>query len=69
MENINNLGRKDEIVEVADGYARNFLIPKNLALKATPGNVKQCKEKKSSSNRRERRESSRRLKWQKNYEE
>ncbi len=46
MENINNLGQKDEIVEVADGYARNFLIPKNLALKATPGNVKQCKEKK-----------------------
>jgi len=40
-ENINNLGQKDEIVEVADGYARNFLIPKNLALKATPGNVKQ----------------------------
>ncbi len=46
MENIDNLGQKDEIVEVTDGYARNFLIPKNLALRATPGNVKQGKEKK-----------------------
>ncbi len=46
MENMDNLGQKDEIVEVTDGYARNFLIPKNLALRATPGNVKQRKEKK-----------------------
>jgi len=46
MENMDNLGQKDEIVEVTDGYARNFLIPKNLALRATLGNVKQWKEKK-----------------------
>ncbi len=46
MENMDNLGQKDEIVEVTDGYARNFLIPKSLALRATPGNVKQWKEKK-----------------------
>ena len=46
MKNIENLGQKDEIVEVADGYARNFLVPQNLGLKATPGNVKQCEEKK-----------------------
>ena len=46
MENIDKVGQKDEVVEVADGYARNFLIPKNLALRATPGNVRQWKEKK-----------------------
>jgi large subunit ribosomal protein L9 len=46
MGNIDNLGQKDEMVEVADGYARNFLIPKDLALRATPGNVRQWKEKK-----------------------
>ncbi len=46
VEDINRLGRKDDIVEIADGYARNYLIPKNLALRATPGNVRQWKEKK-----------------------
>lgn len=46
MENIDDLGQKDEIVKVADGYARNFLIPKNLALRATPSNVRQWNEKK-----------------------
>ena len=30
-------GNKGDVVDVADGYGRNFLIPKGLALKATPG--------------------------------
>ena len=51
-ENIDNLGQKDKIVEVTDGYARNFLIPKNLALRATPSNVRQWKEKKRLIQRR-----------------
>lgn len=34
-ENVENLGKKGEIKRVADGYARNFLIPNKLALKAT----------------------------------
>jgi len=45
-EKIDNLGNKGEIVEVADGYARNFLLRKTLALRATPGNIKQGEEKK-----------------------
>lgn len=40
-QNIDTLGKRGEIIEVADGYARNFLLPKNLALKPTPQNVKQ----------------------------
>lgn len=44
-EEISNLGKKDEIIEVSNGYARNFLFPKNLALKATTGNIKQKEEK------------------------
>jgi len=40
-EHIDNLGRRGEIVKVADGYARNFLLPRKLALLATEGNKKQ----------------------------
>ncbi len=37
-EHVNNLGRRGEIVKVADGYARNYLLPRKLALLATEGN-------------------------------
>jgi large subunit ribosomal protein L9 len=37
-EHIDNLGRRGEIVKVADGYARNYLLPRKLALLATEGN-------------------------------
>lgn len=40
-EDVENLGRKGDLLEVADGYARNFLVPRGLALKATKGIVKQ----------------------------
>ncbi|MDQ1396291.1 MAG: large subunit ribosomal protein [Acidimicrobiaceae bacterium] len=32
-----NVGKKGDIIDVADGHARNFLLPKGLAIKATPG--------------------------------
>lgn len=41
-EDVQNLGQKGDIVEVADGYARNFLVPRGLALRATPGHQKQA---------------------------
>ena len=37
-DHVENLGRRGEIVKVADGYARNFLLPRKLALPATDGN-------------------------------
>jgi large subunit ribosomal protein L9 len=40
-EHVDNLGRRGEIVKVADGYARNYLLPRRLALLATEGNKKQ----------------------------
>lgn len=40
MEDIAKVGRRGEVRDVADGYARNFLIPKKLALSATAGNLK-----------------------------
>lgn len=39
---IDSLGRKGEIVEVASGYARNFLLPRKLALAATKGATRQA---------------------------
>ena len=40
-EHVEHLGRRGEIVKVADGYARNYLLPRKLALLATEGNKKQ----------------------------
>jgi large subunit ribosomal protein L9 len=39
-ETIDTLGRAGQVVKVADGYARNYLLPKKLAYVATPGNLK-----------------------------
>src|SRR5438128_2589972 len=39
-EHVDNLGRRGEVVKVADGYARNYLLPRKLALLATEGNKK-----------------------------
>ncbi len=39
-EDIEKLGRRGEVVKVADGYARNYLLPLGKALPATPGNLK-----------------------------
>jgi large subunit ribosomal protein L9 len=36
-DDVDNLGHKGDVVEVADGYARNFLVPRGLAMKATRG--------------------------------
>jgi len=38
-EDIDNLGKIGDLVKVADGYARNFLVPKKKAIEATPKNV------------------------------
>jgi large subunit ribosomal protein L9 len=40
-EHVDNLGRRGEVVKVADGYARNYLLPRKLALLATEGNKQQ----------------------------
>jgi large subunit ribosomal protein L9 len=40
-QHVENLGKRGEIVKVADGYARNYLLPRKIALLATDGNKKQ----------------------------
>ena len=41
-EDVENLGNKGDLLDVADGYARNFLVPRGLAMKATRGVEKQA---------------------------
>ena len=48
-ENVKSIGKKDEIVNVSDGYARNYLFAKNLAVEATPGNLSKLQTKKDSA--------------------
>jgi large subunit ribosomal protein L9 len=45
-EHVDNVGRRGEVVKVADGYARNFLLPRKLALLVTEGNKKQIEREK-----------------------
>jgi large subunit ribosomal protein L9 len=39
---LTDVGKKGDIVEVADGFARNYLVPKGFALRATNGNIEQA---------------------------
>jgi large subunit ribosomal protein L9 len=40
IEELRGLGSRGDVVNVKEGYARNYLLPKNLAREATPGNLK-----------------------------
>ena len=48
LSDIPDLGRKGDLVDVADGYARNFLLPKQKAMKATSGALEQSEKLKAS---------------------
>jgi large subunit ribosomal protein L9 len=52
-EHVEHLGRRGEIVKVADGYARNYLLPRKLALLATEGNKKQIERERAKLEARE----------------
>jgi large subunit ribosomal protein L9 len=45
-EHVDHLGRRGDLVKVADGYARNYLLPRKMALLATEGNKKQIEREK-----------------------
>jgi large subunit ribosomal protein L9 len=45
IQDVDNLGGKNETVKVKNGYARNFLIPRKLAVEASPSNRKQLEER------------------------
>ncbi len=45
IKEVDNLGGANELVTVKNGYARNFLLPRKLAVENTPSNQKQLQEK------------------------
>jgi len=56
LEDTKGLGKKDDIVEVNDGYGRNFLIKKGTALEATPENLNSVRVKRGALLEKARRE-------------
>ena len=48
LQDIKNVGKKDEIINANDGYARNYLFPKNLAVEASKDNLLKLQAKKDS---------------------
>jgi len=52
-KNFNQLGQVGEIVDVKDGYARNFLIPRQIAYPATAGNLRALEEEKKQIAKKE----------------
>ncbi|MBP5624280.1 MAG: 50S ribosomal protein L9 [Lachnospiraceae bacterium] len=48
LQDVKSLGKKDQIVEVNDGYARNFILPKKLGVEASSGNLNTLKLQKAN---------------------
>jgi large subunit ribosomal protein L9 len=59
LRDLPGVGKKGSEVDVSDGYARNYLIPKGLALEARPGLLRSEEERRRASSERERREEER----------
>ncbi len=55
-QDVRDLGRSGELVEVKDGYARNYLLPRSLAVAATDGNVKDFQKRITAAKEREAKE-------------
>lgn len=52
-QDVRSLGRKGEVVEVAEGYGRNYLLPRGLAIEATPANLKAVEQQEKAAQQRE----------------
>ncbi len=52
-EHVEHLGRRGDVVKVADGYARNYLLPRNLALPVTEGNRRRIEHERKLAEQRE----------------
>ena len=53
LKDVRNMGKRDDILTVSDGYARNFLFPQKLAVEATPGTLKEIERKRAAQAARE----------------
>ncbi len=55
LDDVDHLGREGQVVKVARGYARNFLVPRKLAVPVTDGNLRELEERRKVQARREER--------------
>lgn len=53
LQDVKDIGKKDDIVNVSDGYARNFLFPRKVAMEATDNAVKVVERKREAERKRE----------------
>ena len=53
LKDVKNMGKRDDILTVSDGYARNFLFPRGAAVEATPGAAKEVEKKRAAERARE----------------
>lgn len=53
LKDVKNIGKRDDILTVSDGYARNYLFPQKLAAEATPGALKEIQRKRAAQDARE----------------
>ena len=53
LQDVKNMGKRDDVINVSDGYARNFLFPQKLAMEAKPGAMKEVERKRAAEAARE----------------
>jgi len=56
LQDVKDLGKKGQLVNASDGYARNFLFPRKLAVEATEGKLKEIEDKKNSEKNKKEKE-------------
>lgn len=69
LKDVKGLGKEGDLVNAKDGYARNYLLPRELAKEATEGNVKVLKEQKKSEKLKKEAERERALELKEKLEE
>lgn len=68
LKDVKGLGKKGELVNAKDGYARNYLLPKNLVVEATSENVKKLREEKKIQKEKEKEEYENAIKFKEKIE-
>lgn len=58
LEDVKDLGKKGDVVQVAEGYARNYLLPRHLAVPATEGKIRQIAQLQAAADRKKQQEES-----------
>lgn len=69
LKDVKGLGKKGDLVNVKDGYARNYLLPKEIAIEATEGNLRTLKEKKKIEKKKREEEYNKALELKKKLDE